>query len=140
VSKDEALRMADELLEELQGLLNECLDEFGGYFILFAKQLANQRLKYPGKYPESIYWERGTEPGQAFYGSRHPYAAEIELGVKPHVIEPKERRVLAFFKEGVWKFRRRVEHRARAFHILRDAFEMAKTMLPTILKERLRLG
>jgi len=121
-------------------LLTNVLDDFGQYFVLFAQQLANQRLRYPGKYPESIYWERGTELGQVFYGSRHPHAAEIEEGVKPHLIEPREQRVLAFFKEGKWRFRRRVEHKARAFNILKDAFAMAKTMLPIIFRERMRIG
>lgn len=67
------------------------------------------------------------------------YAPHVEFGTKPHVIRPKNKKMLAFKVGGRMVFARQVFHPGtRAYNYMRDAFEDNKPKI-TKLYDRLAL-
>lgn len=61
------------------------------------------------------------------------YAPYVEFGTKPHVIRPKNKKMLAFKVGGKMVFARKVNHPGtRAYNYMRDAFEDNKPKITKI--------
>jgi len=92
--------------------------------LVTAKDLAGKRLKRPGTYLQQFFYEFQIEGNSLvfIFGNRHPWAAAIEKGTKPHRIPREGYRTMVFFKEGEWKFREKVFHPGtKPTWIIRDA-------------------
>ena len=105
----------------------------------FAKQFVYQS---PGFKPRSGELQRATEWQTVRTASgrivrirnRKAYAAPIDLGSKPHVIEARRRKALAFSVGGKLIFRRRVNHPGnRPYRFLYRATNAAGRVLGQVL-------
>ena len=73
----------------------------------------------------------GAHRGVVFTDEK--YAPYVEFGTRPHVITPKNRKMLAFRVGGRLVFAKRVNHPGtRAYNYMRDAFENNKIKIHKI--------
>ncbi len=63
-----------------------------------------------GKLAQSIFGTESREIMEGFVGTTLKYGAYLELGTRPHRIMPRRKKMLAFGKQGVWRFSRGVAH------------------------------
>jgi len=129
----------DRAITEIPRRLQEELWRIGEAVISTARQLAHERLKRPGGYLNMFDYEITPLPNGAIlrvYNFHHA-AHIIEFGTKrkyyPIPLVPSV--TLRFFKEGVWKFRKRVIHPGlEPTYILRDAVEMNRHLIDEVMR------
>lgn len=89
----------NNLLSGRTGDLRRTMAGFAGIATQEARSLADQRLQPgTGRYKRSIH-ATFPRPDTFHLTADTPYAATLELGSKPHIIQARRRRLLYFFWE-----------------------------------------
>lgn len=110
---DDFVEGLEELLDDLDATTRQAMDTALDIVAAKARELApkgptSMLANSIAKGPITGTFSAGTLEGTVFAGA--PYAAAVEDGTRPHVIEAKHRRALRIPIEGGFLFRRRVNH------------------------------
>jgi len=128
--KDEINPYLEAAKRRLETQIEEVFNRFGDMIIESAKRLARERLKKPGTYLQKF--AKKVTPDSLTVENTHHAARILEYGSKAHEITGP----LWFFKEGEWKWRRRVMHPGtKAKMILTDAFKEHVEALGEAIRE-----
>lgn len=106
--KDETEPAIRRHIERFEAEADKMLRRVAGEHIVQARILAQERLRHPGKYVESFTHK--AERLLIRVINFHRASQIIEYGSRPHEISARSRKVLRFFKEGMYKFRRSIQH------------------------------
>lgn len=115
------------------------------------KKLKNDRHWITGRLATSVHAEKKPNENhgeyslnerfgdlEAIVGTNVVYAASIEFGSKPHIIEPKNKKFLRFNIGGAWIFAKRVNHPGfKGSSFLRWAAEKNKPVFEKKVTEEL---
>jgi len=139
IVKDTMNPQLDRVIVEIPRKMREELWKIGEAIITTARQLAHERLKRPGGYLGMFDYEITPIANGVLLKvfNRHHAAHIIEFGTKrkfyPIPLVPGI--ILRFFKEGVWRYRRKVIHPGlEPTYILRDAVEMNRGFIEAVLR------
>ena len=123
-----------ELLERFRGFTSQAdqliqekmVDSVTENIVTVAKSLAPKRT---GALQESIVAMAGDDPMSVLLIAGKPYSRFLEYGTRPHTIEAKNTKALAFRSGGQTVFAKRVHHPGipeGKFSFLRPAIEIGK--------------
>ena len=121
VGKDMSIKLKNAMVESTTGVQNDA-----------KKVRPNSFKNQTGTLRRSIQKKvEGANRGIVYTDEK--YAPYVEFGTKPHVITPKNRKMLAFKVNGKVIFAKKVNHPGtRAYNYMRDAFNENKQKIQNI--------
>lgn len=75
----------------------------------------------------------GADKGLVFVNDTAPYGEYVEFGTKPHVIRPKNRKMLAFKSNGITIFAKKINHPgSKPYPFMEPAFQESQPQIERI--------